>query len=585
MQHIFKLEQEEYNNENINWKNIEFIDNQEILDMIAVRPMNIIALIDEESKFPKGTDLSCLEKLHKFHSAHKNYLKPKSSAIHAFGLVHFAGNVEYNINYFLEKNRDTFSGDLMQLIQTSNNKFLTSLFTTDMLIGSETRKRTPTLGAQFKKSLDSLMNTLNSCHPFFVRCIKPNELKQAMTFDRQLVVRQLRYSGMMETIRIRRAGYPIRHAFNDFVDRYRFLIDGVKPSHKEDCRAASARICQAVLGTADYQLGRSKVFLKDAQDVYLEQLREQALARKILILQKCIRGWAQRRKFLKCRESALVIQANWRGYLQRKNYRAMRQGFMRLQAMYQARLLTHRYNILRSKITNLQRLCRAYLARQNFQKKMKAILRIQCGVRKFIAQKAYKRMQIQSEKRMEVERFKHEEQKRLELQMGAKRAKEEAERSYKQRMLELEQEKRDADKRDKDEVSRKRDLIRNANLNDVKDDTNLVDEMFSTILPHQHAASMQQGELIVDSIPRPAADENLDEYVFTKFAATYFQGNATPEYSKKPLKQSLLPLKSEGDQLAALAVWITILRFMGDLPDIKLNHTASETRQSRVILV
>ncbi len=142
--------------------------------------MNIIALIDEESKFPKGTDLSCLEKLHKFHSKHRNYLKPKSSAIRAFGLVHFAGNVEYNINGFLEKNRDTFSSDLMQLIQTSSNKFLTSLFMSDMQIGSETRKRAPTLGAQFKRSLDSLMNTLNSCSPFFVRCIKPNESKKPM---------------------------------------------------------------------------------------------------------------------------------------------------------------------------------------------------------------------------------------------------------------------------------------------------------------------------------------------------------------------------------------------------------------------
>jgi myosin-7 len=162
--------------------------------------------------------------------------------------------------------------------------------------------------------------------------------------------------------------------------------------------------------------------------------------------------------------------------------------------------------------------------------------------------------------------------------MGAKRAKEEAERTYKDRLMLLEQEKRDYELREREEVNRKRDLIRNANMNDyVKDDTNLVDEMFSTILPHQQQL---QGELIVDSIPRPMLNENLDEYVFTKFAATYFQGNASPEYTKKPLKQSLLPLKSEGDQLAALAVWITILRFMGDLPDIKL-HATSDTRVSR----
>jgi myosin VIIa len=81
-------------------------------------------------------------------------------------------------------------------------------------------------------------------------------------FDRNLCVRQLRYSGMMETIRIRRAGYPIRHTFAEFVDRYRILASGVKPSHVEDCRAASNKICLAVLGDSDFQLGKSKVFLK-----------------------------------------------------------------------------------------------------------------------------------------------------------------------------------------------------------------------------------------------------------------------------------------------------------------------------------
>lgn len=132
-------------------------------------------------------------------------------------------------------------------------------------MGSETRKRAPTLSAQFKKSLDLLMKTLLSCQPFFIRCVKPNEFKKPMVrktqgecccniiyssngsflifyyctdmfafqlFDRELCCRQLRYSGMMETIRIRRAGYPIRHTFREFVERYRFLINGCPPAHK-----------------------------------------------------------------------------------------------------------------------------------------------------------------------------------------------------------------------------------------------------------------------------------------------------------------------------------------------------------------
>lgn len=146
----------------------------------------------------------------------------------------------------------------MQLIHISSNKFLKSLFADEISMGSETRKRAPTLSTQFKKSLDLLMKTLSSCQPFFIRCIKPNESKRPMVgincssgwctfltippiiirsvvlqmFDRGLCCRQLRYSGMMETIRIRRAGYPIRHGFREFVERYRFLIPGIQPSHK-----------------------------------------------------------------------------------------------------------------------------------------------------------------------------------------------------------------------------------------------------------------------------------------------------------------------------------------------------------------
>merc|ERR1712079_602875 len=258
MQHIFKMEQEEYNLEAINWQHIEFVDNQEALDLIAVRPLNLMSLIDEESKFPKGSDQTMLNKLHQGHSNNRNYLKPKSDINTSFGLNHFAGVVFYDTRGFLEKNRDTFSADLLQLIHVSKNKFLQNLFSEDLNMGSETRKRAPTLSSQFKKSLESLMKTLGQCNPFFVRCIKPNEFKKPLVFDRELCCRQLRYSGMMETIRIRRAGYPIRHTFNEFVDRYRFLISGCPPAHKlKDCRSATAKICNAVLGKADYQLGKN----------------------------------------------------------------------------------------------------------------------------------------------------------------------------------------------------------------------------------------------------------------------------------------------------------------------------------------
>lgn len=121
-----------------------------------------------------------LAKLNKTHGSNRNYVKPRSDLQASFGFNHFAGVVFYDARGFLDKNRDSFSADLMQLVHVTSNKFLRTLFAEDISMGSETRKKAPTLSAQFKKSLDSLMRTLSACQPFFVRCIKPNELKQSM---------------------------------------------------------------------------------------------------------------------------------------------------------------------------------------------------------------------------------------------------------------------------------------------------------------------------------------------------------------------------------------------------------------------
>ncbi|XP_047118422.1 myosin-VIIa-like [Schistocerca piceifrons] len=356
VRHIFKLEQEEYTQEGINWKHMEFVDNQEILDLIGMKPINIMALIDEESKFPKGTDKTMLNKVHRNHGSDKYFLKPISEHEQVFGLNHFAGTVYYDVNGFLEKNRDTFSADLKQVVYISSNKFLKTLFAEDFNLTDDTRKRNLTLSVQFRKSLEALMHTLSCCHPWFVRCMKPNEFKKPKLFDRTLVVRQLRYSGMMETARIRRAGYPIRHTFKEFVERYRFIAPGIPPSNKTDCKAASGKICAAVLTKEDYQLGHTKVFLKDAHDSILEEAREKALANSILVLQRNVRGWVQRRRYLALRKAAVVFQKHWRARGPRIHYRTIRQGYLRLQALIRSRQLRHQFKLVSTHITRLQEL-------------------------------------------------------------------------------------------------------------------------------------------------------------------------------------------------------------------------------------
>uniref|UniRef100_A0A8C7YUG1 Myosin VIIAa n=1 Tax=Oryzias sinensis TaxID=183150 RepID=A0A8C7YUG1_9TELE len=560
VRHVFKLEQEEYNLENINWQHIEFTDNQDALDMIAIKPMNIISLIDEESKFPKGTDATMLNKLNFQHKLNTNYIPPKNNHETQFGIQHFAGVVYYETKGFLEKNRDTLYGDIIQLVHSSKNKFIKQIFQADVamvtslhlhllfyffLPSLHTRKRSPTLSSQFKRSLELLMRTLSVCQPFFVRCIKPNEFKKPMLFDRELCVRQLRYSGMMETIRIRRAGYPIRYTFVEFVDRYRVLMPG-NFCRQEDLRGTCQKIAEAVLGRDDdWQMGKTKIFLKDHHDMLLEIERDKAITDKVILIQKVVRGFKDRSNFLKMRKSAVFIQKTWRGYHCRKNYGAMRAGFSRLQALVRSRKLCASYHVARQRITVFQGRCRGYLVRQAFRHRLWAVITIQAYTRGMIARRLFRRL------KGEVTLFAI---------------------TLPSRYSALSQER----------TARKEPV----------NDSDMVDKMFGFLgttssLPGQegqapagfedlertHHELMEED--LDEALPLPDDDEeeDLSEYKFAKYAATYFQGTSTYTYVRRPLKQPLLFHDDEGDQLAALAVWITVLRFMGDLPEPKY-HTA-----------
>lgn len=368
VQHIFKLEQDYYTKEGISWKNISFIDNQDVLDLIGMQSLNVMSLVDEESKFPKGTDYTLLAKLHKTHSGKDSYLKPRSDVTPAFGIQHFAGPVYYDVPEFLEKNRDSFSQDLKQLIQDCDNGFLKKIFTEDIKNEQSNNKRTVTLVSQFKTSLDILMKTLNMCHPYFVRCIKPNEEKKPQVFDRALCCRQLRYSGMMETAKIRQAGYPIRYTYKDFVDRFRHLAKGIPPSSKGNCKDSTKKICQAVFQkNEDYQLGNTRLFMKAPDHEWLDQERARILSKYILVLQRAIRGWIYRRWFKRLRAAAIVFQKHWRARGYRNRFLTIQNGYHRLQASIRSRLLTHKLGQMRKNIVGLQTVSRGYVIRNKSQ--------------------------------------------------------------------------------------------------------------------------------------------------------------------------------------------------------------------------
>ncbi|XP_040819909.1 unconventional myosin-VIIa isoform X3 [Ochotona curzoniae] len=603
VRHVFKLEQEEYDLESIDWLHIEFTDNQDALDMIANKPMNIISLIDEESKFPKGTDATMLHKLNSQHKLNANYIPPKNAHETQFGINHFAGVVYYETQGFLEKNRDTLHGDIIQLVHSSRNKFIKQIFQADVAMGAETRKRSPTLSSQFKRSLELLMRTLGACQPFFVRCIKPNEFKKPMLFDRHLCVRQLRYSGMMETIRIRRAGYPIRYSFVEFVERYRVLLPGVKPAYKQgDLRGTCQRMAEAVLGTHDdWQIGKTKIFLKDHHDMLLEVERDKAITDRVILLQKVIRGFKDRSNFLKLKSAATVIQRHWRGHTCRRNYGLMRLGFLRLQALHRSRKLQQQYRLARRRIIQFQARCRAYLVRKAFRHRLWAVLTVQAYARGMIARRLHRRLRAEYLRRLEAEKMRLAEEEKLRKEMSAKKAKEEAERKHQERLAQLAREDAERELKEKEEARRKKELLEQMERarHEPINHSDMVDKMFGFLgtsggLPGQEGQApsgfedLERGrrEMVEEDVdaalPLPDEDEeDLSEYKFAKFAATYFQGTTTHTYTRRPLKQPLLFHDDEGDQLAALAVWVTVLRFMGDLPEPKY-HTAMSDGSEKI---
>ncbi|KAL5112725.1 hypothetical protein TcWFU_008437 [Taenia crassiceps] len=375
VQHIFKLEQDEYLTEGINWTHIRFRDNHEVLDLIAHQPLNVLALVDEESRFPRGSDESFLNKLNARHSTTPNFIRALSSAETRFGIVHFAGPVFYNVEGFLEKNRDTFNHDLLEVITTSKNDFLRKLFEKRLHL-VENRSRSLTLGMQFKKSLERLMSIINGCHPFFVRCIKPNEFKLPNCFDRNLCVRQLRYSGMMETIQIRSLGYPIRYEFPDFVRRFHMILQLHGPTtyrfsllRHGNPQHLVIEICRAAFGPEDltYAIGSTKVFLRTFHDAKLEELREKIINSSAILIQSRWRGFLTHRDFENLRKHTIFCQRKFRQTAVRRRFLRIKHIIIRMQANVRARQARKRFIAQQYFILRLQSLARYWLSRQTLR--------------------------------------------------------------------------------------------------------------------------------------------------------------------------------------------------------------------------
>ncbi|KAA0155260.1 hypothetical protein FNF27_01564 [Cafeteria roenbergensis] len=283
-EHIFKLEQKEYESEGISVDAIDFADNQPTLDLLEVKGTGIFAMIDEECNVPRGSDEGLLSKLLKQHLSHPNFDKPKPKDLDArkvFKVIHYAAVVPYNTTGFLDKNRDSLADDIAEVVTASKEPFIAALLApsaeelAEAAAGGRRKKKgKASLGFKFKGSLNDLMTRLNATSPHFVRCMKPNHVKKGGVFECDTMLDQLRNAGLLEVCRIRQIGFPVRKSFDDFLFRYRCLDLTAAADHTTLLAALEAK---GVAKKGQWAIGHSKVFMRNQQQNDFEEFREESL--------------------------------------------------------------------------------------------------------------------------------------------------------------------------------------------------------------------------------------------------------------------------------------------------------------------
>ncbi|PNT72702.1 hypothetical protein BRADI_2g48076v3 [Brachypodium distachyon] len=355
--------QEEYTREQINWSYIEFVDNQDVLDLIEKKPGGIIALLDEACMFPKSTHETLSQKLYEKFKNHKRFAKPKLSRT-AFTIQHYAGDVIYQSDHFLDKNKDYVVAEHQELLNASRCSFVSVLF--PPASEENTKSSKSSIATRFKMQLHELMETLSSTEPHYIRCIKPNSVLKPAIFENTNVLQQLRCSGVLEAIRISCAGYPTRKLFHDFLHRFRILAPEIL-KEKNDEKVT----CQKVLdkmGLQGYQIGRTKVFLRAGQMAELD-------ARRTEVRNSAARG----------------VQGQFRTHVAREQFLILRSASVCLQSFVRAKLACKLHGFLRQQAAALkiQKNIRCYFAWRTYSQLCLSAITLQTGLRTMAARNEF----------------------------------------------------------------------------------------------------------------------------------------------------------------------------------------------------
>ncbi|KAK9282242.1 hypothetical protein L1049_005156 [Liquidambar formosana] len=391
-QHVFKMEQEEYIKEEIDWSYIEFVDNQDVLDLIEKKPGGIIVLLDEACMFPKSTHETFSQKLYQTFRVHKRFIKPKLS-LTDFTIAHYAGEVQYQSDQFLDKNKDYLVPEHQDLLAASQCSFVAGFFPP---LPEETTKSSKfsSIGSRFKLQLQQLMDSLNSTEPHYIRCVKPNNLLKPAIFENVNVMQQLRSGGVLEAIRISCAGYPTRRTFFQFVNRFGILAPEVLEKNYDE-KVACKKILEKI-GLTGSQIGKTKVFLRAGQMAELDARRATVRTNAAKAIRRQIRTHVTRKEFVALRRASIHVQSLWRGKMACKSYEHVKReaSAVKIQKYSRRHLARKAYNRIKFSVLVWQTGLRAMAARNElrYRKKIKAAIIIQASWRCYRSFSYYKNL-------------------------------------------------------------------------------------------------------------------------------------------------------------------------------------------------
>lgn len=317
IQLTLKAEQDEYVQEQIKWTPIDYFNNKVVCDLIeALRPQpGLFAALNDSVKTAHAdsdaADQVFAQRLSMVGANNAHFEDRRGKFI----IKHYAGDVTYDVAGMTDKNKDSMLRDLVEVLSTSSNSFVSQvLFPPDLLAAlTDSKKRPETASDKIKKSANLLVDTLSQCQPSYIRTIKPNQTKRPKEYDNNQVLHQIKYLGLKENVRIRRAGFAYRTTFDKFVQRFYLLSPktgyaGDYIWQGDDVTAVHEILRSCHIPDSEYQMGTTKVFIKTPETLFaLEDMRDKYWHNMAARIQRAWRRYIKRKD-----DAARLIQSAWK---------------------------------------------------------------------------------------------------------------------------------------------------------------------------------------------------------------------------------------------------------------------------------